>query len=106
MLNAFNTRVFACVLVRRNRRFFSSRRVTIEFVNIPPTSVDIVAIRRKPAKEKMWLNSKNVGRPKERYRGIQSGKSQADRALARARAEGLRNGRSGFMAALNPNEHS
>jgi len=75
---------------------------TIEFVKIPPTSTDIVAIKWKFAEERTSLNS-TMWSPKGRYRGIQSGKSRADRY---SRAEGLRNGRSGFMAALNPNERS
>lgn len=75
---------------------------TVEFVKIPPTSTDIVAIKRKFAEERTLVNSRTWG-PKGRYREIQSGKSRADR---HTRAEGLRNGRSGFMAALNPNERS
>lgn len=75
---------------------------TIQFVKIPPTSTDIVAIKRKFAEERTPVNLRTWG-PKGRYREIQSGKSRADR---HSRAEGLRNGRSGFMAALNPNERS
>lgn len=75
---------------------------TIQFVKIPPTSTDIVAIKRKFAEERTPVNLRTWG-PKGRYREIQSGKSRADR---HSHAEGLRNGRSGFMAALNPNERS
>lgn len=58
---------------------------TIEFVKILPTSVDIVTIRRKSAEERTRVDSRRRG-PKGRYRGIQSGKSQA----SRSRTEGFK----------------
>lgn len=88
---------------QEGRRFFSARHV---YNRIRKNSANVDGYRRDQAEARRRKDSgefEDVWGPKGRYRGIQSGKSRADR---RSRAEGLRNGRSGFMAALNPNERS
>lgn len=76
---------------------------TIEFAKILPTSADIAAIRRKSAEERTRVDSKRLGVQRgdiEEYNLVKA-------RLAAARApKGLRNGQSGFMATLNPNERS
>lgn len=67
---------------------FSPRFVYNSNVRIVPTSVDMVAIKRKFRRGKDVAEYVDGGRDreskKEKYRGIQSGKSRADQRSRRA----------------------